>query len=646
LEKVHCASMRAFVLLCAVLVACPAWSGVEEVCVEGSSDQAVRLFLKARQAELHGEYREALDLYRQALELAPDSVEIRVTNADLLAELGLAESAVSLLRPGDDLDWYGKRTLALALSRLLGEQPQLMAEAEEALRASLLERPDDPPVQLTLARVLQARGQLAESEELVRELREARPTNPQLLVFHASLLEGEGRSAEAAELYRMCAGEASAVPMCRQRLVELLVDQGRSEEAAEALLSWSGENDLDQLVQAAALLSDAGQLERALVLVRSVLAQDPASHRGRRLEAILLSARGRNEEAAERLRSLLKDDRNNPDLLLSLARVEAQRSEYEDARHALTKAWDQVSHNPASEQAVECCLTGAQIELADGRIAAAKEWLERVPDPRLGGVQLVQLLAETWREREEWERGMAAMLRLQPRLEGTARDMALAVEAEFRLRMGQQQGLQRLGDLLRRDDLNAVLMAVRVLQSLERWEEVEKAVAVGLERFPEERPLVFARASALERLGRVSEAEPLFERLVEEDPADAAAANYLGYMWADAGVQLERALELIRVAVEGEPGNPAYLDSLGWVHFRLGNLDEAEQWLRQALANDGVGTDPTVLSHMGEVMAARGRTEEARRFLRRALDLGCEKPDHVEALLAELAPEPTAPAEP
>jgi len=635
--------MRVLVLLCVVLAAGPAWPGVEEVRLEGGSNEAIRLFLKARQAELHERYREALELYGRALELAPDSVEIRVTNAALLSELGLSESAISLLGPDDPLDWYGKRTRALALSRLLGEQPQLLAEAEEALRAVLAERPDDPPVQLTLARVLQARGQLAEAEEFIRELRTARPGNPQLLVFHASLLEGKGRLAEATDLYRMCAVDVQGVPgmpMCRQRLVELLVDQGRSAEAAEALLSWSDEADSDQLVQAAALLSDAGQLERALVLVRSALAQDPGSRRSRTMEAMLLSALSRHEEAAARLRSLLRDDRGNPDLLVSLAWVEAQRGHVEDARLELARAWKEVSDRPASPEAVECCLAGARIELADGRIAAAREWLERIPEPRLGGTQLVQLLARTWREREEWEQGMAAMLRLQPRLDGTARDMALGLEAEFRLRMGQSKGLQRLEGLIRRNDVSAVLIAAGVLQSLERWEDVERAAGVGLERFPDERRLVFARAAALERMGRASEAEVLFERLVEEDPADAAAANYLGYMWADSGVELERALELIRVAVETEPGNSAYLDSLGWVHFRLGNLDEAEQWLRQALASDGDGADATVLSHMGEVMAVRGRTEEARRLLRRALDLGCEHREHVEMLLESLAREP------
>ena len=85
----------------------------------------------------------------------------------------------------------------------------------------------------------------------------------------------------------------------------------------------------------------------------------------------------------------------------------------------------------------------------------------------------------------------------------------------------------------------------------------------------------------------------LFQSLLEGDPDDAASANYLGYMWADHGRNLAEALQLISRAVAVDPENPAYLDSLGWVHYRLGDLQQAEYWLQRAVGFGG--GDGTIL---------------------------------------------------
>jgi len=85
--------------------------------------------------------------------------------------------------------------------------------------------------------------------------------------------------------------------------------------------------------------------------------------------------------------------------------------------------------------------------------------------------------------------------------------------------------------------------------------------------------------------------------------------NYLGYMLADRNVRLPEARDLIQRAVDREPGNGAYLDSLGWVYFRLNQLPEAEEQLRKAL--DSMAKDPTVHEHLGDVYAQQGKLREA-----------------------------------
>ena len=88
-------------------------------------------------------------------------------------------------------------------------------------------------------------------------------------------------------------------------------------------------------------------------------------------------------------------------------------------------------------------------------------------------------------------------------------------------------------------------------------------------------------------------------------PTNAMTLNYLGYMWADKGIKLPEALKMIKKAVDEEPMNGAYLDSLGWVYFKMGEYELAEDNLRQAVNRDQ--TDPTVHMHLGDLYEKTGR---------------------------------------
>jgi tetratricopeptide (TPR) repeat protein len=94
--------------------------------------------------------------------------------------------------------------------------------------------------------------------------------------------------------------------------------------------------------------------------------------------------------------------------------------------------------------------------------------------------------------------------------------------------------------------------------------------------------------------------------------------NYLGYMNADRGVRLDEARGLLEKAVALDPGNGAYLDSLGWAFYRLGQLAEAEEKLRQALERSG--DNAVILDHLADTLRRRGRVEEALGFWKRALE--------------------------
>ncbi len=115
------------------------------------------------------------------------------------------------------------------------------------------------------------------------------------------------------------------------------------------------------------------------------------------------------------------------------------------------------------------------------------------------------------------------------------------------------------------------------------------------------------------------EAERWLEEVLDEFPDDPGALNDLGYLWADQGKHLHRALEMIQKAVAAEPDNAAYLDSLGWVLFRLGRLDEAVRHLERSVELLGEEPDGVVLDHLGDVYQALGRHQDAVRLWERAL---------------------------
>jgi tetratricopeptide (TPR) repeat protein len=591
-------------------------------------------FIEARLFQSEERYREAIEAYDRALKEDPSVTEVRIGFADLLLQLGMADRAVSLLDGVEGLDWHGRRIYALALSQYSVQDTTRMEDARRLLEEVLEERDDDPNLLLSLGQLLHRMNRIEEAEAAIAELRKKRGGSPQLVSYHATLLLQLGRRGEAADLFALCAASPVMRDHCRDSAVELLIELGREGEAADLMLASLGDDDLDQLMRAAYLLWDANRPAQGLQVVERVLRQVPDSERGRTLRAHLLSASGRFDEAAAEFRALLKKNPTELDFKLSLAWALARMNDLDEARRWLDRSWEAVADDAGSTNAVRTAVTGARIELVSGNPLVAREWLARVADPGQAGEEYVRLLGESFRQEEDWRRGVSAMVRLQPRLGADARLAAEAIEAEFRIRSSDPRAWNRLRPLLDGSDMSSVLIGLQVLQSAERWSDAEREAAAALVRFPDNRDMLFVRAASLERLGRFEDAEEAFLQLIETDPGDANAANYLGYLWADRAVRLDEALELVNRAVEMDPENPAFLDSLGWVHYRLGSMEEAEFWLRRAIElNDG---DGTLLAHLGEVLVASGEVEEGSRYLRLALDLGCESPDHVRSLLDDL----------
>lgn len=130
--------------------------------------------------------------------------------------------------------------------------------------------------------------------------------------------------------------------------------------------------------------------------------------------------------------------------------------------------------------------------------------------------------------------------------------------------------------------------------------------------------LMFAIGSTKERQGQISEAAKTFKVILKLDPDHSPSLNYLGYMLADRGEELDYAKDLIEKALQLLPENPAYIDSYGWVMYRQGHFDSAIAYLEKA---SELQSDPIIYDHLGDAYKAVGKIEDARIWWQKALEL-------------------------
>ena len=117
------------------------------------------------------------------------------------------------------------------------------------------------------------------------------------------------------------------------------------------------------------------------------------------------------------------------------------------------------------------------------------------------------------------------------------------------------------------------------------------------------------RGAMYEKMKKFDAAETEFRKVLDLNPKNASALNYLGYMLADRNVRVNDALNYIKQALELDPDNGAYLDSLGWAYYRDGELPKAEEYLRRAIERSA--KDPTVHDHLGDVYFKQGNLKDA-----------------------------------
>ena len=235
-----------------------------------------------------------------------------------------------------------------------------------------------------------------------------------------------------------------------------------------------------------------------------------------------------------------------------------------------------------------------------------------------------QEIIDTHREEKQWQQATDVAKEAVGKLPND-NDLRMVYALQL-ADMGQaDEGIKQVKSLLKGTpaDREIYITLTQMYTRLKRWQDAEDAMN-KLEQVstkPEEKQYVnFLRGSVLERQKEYGPAEDMFRKVLADNPQDAATLNYLGYMLADRGMKLDEALTLVKKAVDLDPTNGAYLDSLGWAYFKLGKYDEAEDNLNKAARLQRMGSDPTVQEHLGDLYQKTGRLKLAAAHWERAIE--------------------------
>ena len=233
-----------------------------------------------------------------------------------------------------------------------------------------------------------------------------------------------------------------------------------------------------------------------------------------------------------------------------------------------------------------------------------------------------QDVIDTYREAKQWPQATAAAKEAAQKLPND-RELRMVLDAQLADTGDPEKPLADVRSMLKGtpEDRDVYLRLAIMDTRLKRWSEAEEALnkAEQLSTKAEDKEYVyFLRGSTFEREKKYEQADAEFRKILAVNPQNAMTLNYLGYMNADRGVQVEESFNLINQAVKLEPTNGAYLDSLGWAYFKLGKYDLAEETLNKASLR--MGSDPTVQDHLGDLYQKTGRLKLAAAHWERAVE--------------------------
>lgn len=260
-----------------------------------------------------------------------------------------------------------------------------------------------------------------------------------------------------------------------------------------------------------------------------------------------------------------------------------------------------------------------------GDMAEAETLLGRLVDHEWGDVDRMRLLlGEVQFEQGHMDQAMQTLKAVRPGPQFSA-----AVVQQARI-LNERKQIQTAIQLLQQaaidspNDKTALQTTETILlRQAGRNDEAYKILQDILSREPDNQDILYDAAMLDEQAGRNEVMEQRLRRLIELKPDNAMALNALGYSFVDRNIRMDEAERLLNKAHELEPEDPAILDSVGWLYFRLGHLNDALGFLQRAYSRF---PDPEVACHLIEVLATDGQAQAARKILQEAFQANPDNP--------------------
>jgi tetratricopeptide (TPR) repeat protein len=586
--------------------------------------EAYYQFLLARHLEGQGEIDTAIAAFRRAVDLDPASAEIRAELAGLFVRQNRADEAIAAANEALKLDaangeanWvlgtvYAALVQSAQETGAAGSPPADLDRAIGHLEKAQPARGYDLGLLLTLGRLYLAKQDYAKAVDVLSIVRRQTAMGEASYLL-AQAMDGSGRRQEAIDVlrdavtdeprffrawllmadllerdqrYREAAGAYEQAARQNPRATELRVRQGSALLAAEA--PAAARDVLEAYVKSAptdaaglSLLSEAqrqsGDLDAAEATARRLLALEPRGLRAPYALALVFEQRREYAKVIETLEPVVvgvaEQPSQSPRMMLgALARLGYAYQETGQYDRAIA-TFERLQAVAPADGLGDLYL--AQVHIAARRYDRAVEIARRGRTARPADSRFARLEAQALRQSGRFAEAIAVL---------RAQIATVPDEASY-------------------------LALATVHGEATQWDAAMNVLDEAQQAYPEDADIPFQRGALLEQQKNYAEAERAFRGVIDRDPRHAPALNYLGYMLAERGERLDEAVRFIERALEVDPHNGSYLDSLGWAWFRKGDAAKARPYLEKAAAQ--LPRNSVVQDHWGDVLYALKQRDAA-----------------------------------
>lgn len=607
--------MKKLPILLLLLVFIATAAGAQEV-----ADDSYQ-FILAKLAAEDGRFDEALASMDKLIAHHPDDVVLQYERGMMLIDAGKIDQAETAMRKvvAAKPDFYdAQRVLGRIIIDRAGTDRTKVDEALQHLQMAWKLNPDDLATGMAVSQILINTDRAAEAERVLASMLERAPDQRALNYNYAMVLTKLGRGNESKPyLERAVEVDPTYLPAVQQ-LIDIYQKENDFDKAAAVLQPIINDDpaNIDLLKQQAFFYLRAGEADKAKNALKTIVAADPKDSRAQFYLAEAYNDLEQYDEADKIYRKLLEQTPDDGEVLASYGLSQMGQRKWDEAAKTF-ETMLKVNDLPDNLQMLAKTQLAA-IHLQDGKYEQALE--ESKPllvfhDKPNG--QAVNTALEVLKRTKHYSEGVAL---LQPLVDKYSSDPFVNSRyIDFLIRAGDKDRARVAAATQVKFGVRNTIGAAEAYIQNDDYTPALQILNDAAKAKPDDLDLQFELGSAYERSGDKKTAETIFLAILKKHPDNTQTLNYLGYMWAESGVNLDRAQDMLTRAVSAEPRNGAFIDSLGWLYFRQGKLDLAEKYLTDATRL--LPHDATVHEHLADVLAKRGERVKALNIYRNALKM-------------------------